>query len=179
MSYALMLLLSDDSAVKVRRLWKLLSEGGVSHYMAHSQYTPHVTLIGCEDIISTERCRKTLSMVANECAQLSLKFVGHDIFTEPEGVLFYAVERTVELNSLHDLAEKSSPEWAKGLSKFYMKDTWLPHCTLACKLTREKLDLATKFLASEKPLLTATCNKMALVEVPSASRLVEFDLRKS
>ncbi len=136
-------LLDDASAQDVHRLWAELERTYGLREAARSVPYPHVSYHLAEDY-NLARIGALMRHVARQIAPFTICVTGLGAFTAHEPVLYLAVERSAELNALHETiwrALADEPGAARTSSPLYESASWIPHVTLAQRdLTSGALD---------------------------------------
>lgn len=136
-------LLDDASAQAVRALWAELARAHGLREAARSVPFPHVSYHLARDY-DLARIGAVMRRVAEQVAPFTMRILGLGAFREFEPVLYLAVERTAELDALHEtlwreLAADTSVSHEPA--ELYASASWIPHVTLAQRdLTPETLE---------------------------------------
>ena len=162
MRCAIELIFDTNSQNILRQLRKRLSDNGV-----HDEATPlsHVTIADIE--IGEERIEETKRIVSEFAAThtrlpLVLSQVGS--FMTKENVLFYAPTVTEELVLFNEEMIRLLGQHGVECGRYYTKDNWVPHCTLAIRLTDAELKKGFGLLKDNSILpLAVTCDKIDIL----------------
>jgi 2'-5' RNA ligase len=173
MTYAVDLNLDAQSSATVRRIWERLAAQGISDFMHRVEVSPHLCLAGYDDA-DEARLAEVFAEFCEAAAPLPIEFHSVGVFPQPEPVLFLAPRPSAALMerhaAFHALAEKAGLE----SHPYYRPANWVPHCTLAMRITSEALPRAfaeIAELAEAWQPLAATLNAAELVSYYPVRRL--------
>ena len=137
MKCAIELLFNEESQVKINKLRKTLSENGV-----HDEAVPtnHVSLADIE--INEEDLKKVKELLnkfskSHKAIKLVLSSVGS--FMTKENVLFLTPTMTDNLICYNDEIVYELKKIGVVCGKYYTKNNWQPHCTVAIRLSDQEL----------------------------------------
>jgi 2'-5' RNA ligase len=153
MSFAIELYFDEDAEAVVLAAWKAMADAGISTALLDGVQRPHVTL-GVSDEIS-QTFKNALALFAKEIAPFDLTLSHLGAFNTAEGVVFIAPTPTRALLDLHKRFHTFFDEHAGKKWPLYLPGAWVPHCTLAFRLTPEQLQHAFAIAAGIK--LPMTC----------------------
>jgi 2'-5' RNA ligase len=160
MSFAIELYFDEDAEAVVLEAWKAMADAGISTAMLDGVQRPHVTLGVCDEISQT--FKNALALFAKEITPFDLSLSSVGVFNSAEGVVFLAPTVTRSLLDLHQrfhvfLDQHSAKKWP-----LYLPGAWVPHCTLALRLTPEQLQQAFAIAAT--------------IKLPMMCRIIEIGL---
>ena len=137
MKCAIQLIFSEEYQTQINSIRRVLAERGV-----HDEAVPvnHISLADIEvdesELIKVEQILNDFAS-SHKCLNLVLSSVG--TFMSKENVLFIAPTMTEELMKYND--ELVSMLASKNIKcgKYYTKNNWQPHCTIAIRLSDNEL----------------------------------------
>ena len=179
MKCAVQLVFSEKDQQSIGELRKVLVDGGV-----HDDAVPinHVSLTDIEiDEDKLPEVGDFLKSFADSHEQIKLILGFAGSFMTNENVLFLAPTMTEDLL-------RYTEEWLSGLKKlgiesgkYYTKDNWQPHCTLAIRLTDDELFEGFKLIKNSKVLpLEVLVDRVDLLKYSPRpfEEIMSFDLQK-
>jgi 2'-5' RNA ligase len=161
MSFAVELYFDEAAEKTLREAWKAMADAGISTALLDGIQRPHVTL-GVSDEIS-QTFKNALALFAKEIAQFELSLSSVGAFNTAEGVIFLAPTPTRALLDLHKRFHAFFDEHAGKKWPLYLSGTWVPHCTLAFRLTPEQLRRGFDIAAEIKLPLTCRIIEIGLL----------------
>lgn len=159
MSFAVELYFDEVAEKTLREAWKSMADAGISTALLDGVQRPHVTLGACDEISQT--FKNALALFAKETAPFDLSSVG--AFITAEGVIFLAPTVTRPLLDLHTRFHAFFDEHAGKKWPLYLPGAWVPHCTLAFRLTPEQLRQGFDIAAEIKLPLTCRIIEIGLL----------------
>jgi 2'-5' RNA ligase len=171
MPYAVELFFDAATEAAIRRYCDTITDSGEL-----PNGRPHVSLGGCRDLRDAAALIRALEILAAEQTgplPVSLSYLG--VFPGDEGVMFHGITVTTPLLLLHRRFHAQFAPTAIDWSPFYQPGLWVPHCTLAYGLSRERLPQALAGLQTlVPPMLSGLLTSIALVEIPSGDERAVF-----
>ncbi len=181
MPYAVELFFDQRTDAAVRKLWKWLSDEGISTELASSDSIPHISLGGFNDLdgMQTAQVTETLQSLAESAGSFPLTFSGIEGFVAT-GVIFLAVEPSPALDDLHESFYEALGDLRHHLWPLYAPGTWVPHCTVAIDLqpcTRSVVNEMRRALGGHIELpWQLMVERMGLVKFRPIAHQVSFSL---
>ncbi|MBE3590743.1 MAG: 2'-5' RNA ligase family protein [Firmicutes bacterium] len=109
-----------------------------------------------------------LREVAREAKPMTVRTRGLGVFEGDAPVVFVAVERTRDLEELHEALWERLLPLATSASPYYRTGTWVPHITLAQHdIDRERLLAVNEFLSKADLDWTVRVANLAVIEQPA------------
>lgn len=177
MPYAIEMFFDKNSDAYIRQIWRTLKENDISSFMHDSGNTPHISLAVFNKLDVSDADQKLHDFSAR-MPKFQIPLVNIGTFPTGEGVLFLSPVVTEELlhfhKALHDLFnDAKDDQWP-----FYLPGLWIPHCTLALNLTREKLHEAFDAVLSTHKPLGVEVDRIGLVEFHPVKVIKEYKLKE-
>jgi 2'-5' RNA ligase len=173
MTYAVDLNLDAQSSATVRGLWERLAARGISDFMHRVEVSPHICLASYENA-DEARLIEVFAEFCEVATPLPIEFHSVGVFPQPEPVLFLAPRPSTALierhAAFHGLADKAGLE----CHPYYRPANWVPHCTLAMRVTSAAVPRAfaeIAELAEAWQPLAATLSAAELVSYYPVRRL--------
>jgi 2'-5' RNA ligase len=143
--YAVELFLEAPFEEYVRGIWKGLSEGNISSEMQDIlDLRPHITLAVYDDIPNLDSYLARFTHYFENVQEISLKFDVLALFPT-SGTLFLNPTVTEELLGMHKEYHRYFDELIELANPYSIPKNWDPHCTLAIRLSQEKIIEAMKY----------------------------------
>lgn len=137
--YSVELFVNDELDKYVKKVWLGLKKNKISSFMQDIEgKKPHITLAVYHEIVEIE----------SFIAKFNAFFAGRptmdfriDVLAAfpASGTLFLSPTITEELLIFHKQFQVAFSEYKHTADPYYLPGNWNPHCTLATKLTPEKL----------------------------------------
>ena len=150
----------------VESLWHQLEAGcGLSGVKVTP--LPHFSWQIAEDYPEPET-QTILQTMAYKTGPFTIRTGGLGIFSGPQPVVFVSIARSTELNQLHEQLWQQFKTSAKGLSRYYNPQRWMPHITLIFgEETTEALNCGLSKLTSQVFDWEIEVNNLAFVSQTS------------
>jgi 2'-5' RNA ligase len=173
MSYAVDLNLDARSSATVRRIWERLAAQGISDFMAGVDVSPHLCLASYERA-DEARLADVFAQFCDEATPLPVEFHNVGVFPRPEPILFLAPRVSAALIDRHAAFHALAEDAGLECHPYYRPANWVPHCTLAMRMTAAALprcfaEIAD--LADAWQPLAATLNAAELVSYYPVRRI--------
>ena len=176
MKCAIELIFDEESQNKLNKLRKMLHNNGV-----HNEAVPtnHVSIadVETEDINNLKRI---VNEFANETNKFDITLCIAGSFMTSENVLFYSPTMTDELLKSNERITQKLKLNNFECNKFYTKDNWFPHCTLAIRLSDDELKRGIALLKDNNILpLRVRCEKVDILDYsnkPNYNQVAIYDL---
>ena len=99
------------------------------------------------------------------------------LFPEGNGVAFIQPLVTAALLTLQREAHAIASRHGVPASPYFAPDGWVPHCTMAWKVARERVLEAAGFLLGRTLPLRGTVAAIGVIDTPAEVELRRFELR--
>jgi 2'-5' RNA ligase len=163
-AYALVAYLNNETEDEFNRLWKYLSENNITQYGAETKNKrPHITIADYENL-DKERFVNLLSKfyLDKSKIEISLNILGAFI---KSGTLYLAPTLSTELLYFHKNHHNYFKEFDENENSFYLPEGWIPHCTIASRLSDDDMMQAYKYCKNHSNINYAKLNEIALIEI--------------
>jgi 2'-5' RNA ligase len=141
----------------VRGLWQAQVDAGLPSFMPETDYPPHMTLLLAEDG-NFDGLREAFTRLAGGMKPLPVKFLALGVFSAEYGVVYLAPVVTHSLLELHSTIWNAAVPNLSRVFDYYYPGVWVPHVTLANRLSTDHLGPVTSFLACSAWPRSATIN---------------------
>lgn len=175
MPFAVELYFDEASTACIREWWQRLGEIGFSS-MIDCGARPHVSLAVCEQI-DMPAATALVGDFAAKAASFELSLASCGLFHGDPAVLFLAPKVTASLLDWHARFHEVFPSVATGLWTHYLPVHWVPHCTLATRIPKERIGVALDGIRGVELPLQCQVTSVGLVELRPVKLLCEYALR--
>ncbi len=145
MSYAITLSFDEATDIAIRKAWWQLADAGLSEFMLHSKFDPHVTLEIYEQV-DMPALQAALSSFLATATPIPVKFSHLGVFPGAEGAIFLGLTWHRALMDFHTSFCQMVSSFLSGANEYYLPETWVPHVTLAYGLKEDQVGRAINFL---------------------------------
>ncbi|MGD6967489.1 2'-5' RNA ligase family protein [Rossellomorea vietnamensis] len=162
--YGLIALFDEKTEKTVRGIWKELKEQSISDYAYEViDRIPHITLASCRSI-KEDSFIDRMEEVYHTQKLVDITFNSLGSFMK-SGSLFLFPVVTEELTNLHSSYYEAFKEFKVKNNPLYESDEWVPHCTLANRLSVKKLAEAFTYCSTNVGVVSGAINEIALIKV--------------
>ncbi len=148
----------------IKKLWKNLSEKDITQYGIKTKgKRPHITIADYDNLDKNKFINLLNDFYNNkQSIDIELGTLGTFINTE---TLFIAPTLSTELFNFHKEHHNHFKEFNNNEKSFYIQGKWMPHCTIASRLSEENMLQAFKYCKSNLQRIYGQISEVALVEV--------------
>jgi 2'-5' RNA ligase len=171
--FAIVLDLDDLAAAGVRQLIRRLAPVAAP---AAANVPPHVTLAACRNL-DVEAFRAWLAEIATRTPVVATTLASLGVFPGEGGVIFLAPtisRRLVELQ-LQMLSHLQEPGEVE-IEPYWLPGQWMPHCTLATGIPRERMATALGLVYEVLRPISASLTRLSVFDIEPPRLLFAFDL---
>ena len=162
--YALLAYFDYETELQLKQLWGELHELGITDYgIAVKDRRPHLTLADYQDI-NIEKLSSMVYQYFHHQVQVPIRFNILGSFIGRK-MLYLAPTMTKQLLDLHGNYHESFKEFNQNENSYYLPDCWVPHCTIAGRLTDETMMQAFEYCQKNIPCTHTKITEVGLVEV--------------
>jgi 2'-5' RNA ligase len=155
---------------RVREIWKLLSETGISSTLHEGPYRPHITLGLYEELDRSAFAHALRASMRNR-AGLPVVLPSIGVFHNDPPTLFLGVTVSPALLDLHDRVHRLSTAHGAGPRDYFLPGRWNPHCTLAPAVEPTTLAKAIVLLSDLELPLTGSIERLGIIDTPAEVEL--------
>lgn len=161
--YALIALFDEKTEQAIKEIWKDLKENSISSYAYEVEdRRPHITLASYNDINMPEFV-KQLDEFYNDKPTLDITLNSIGSFLN-SGALFFSPTVTRPLIEFHSNHHKYFKQYNENPNSLYLPDSWIPHCTLANRLSPQKLSEAFNYCSIRYSTIYGKIKEVALID---------------
>ncbi|KLV14435.1 hypothetical protein CHH55_23935 [Niallia circulans] len=164
--YAVVALFNPELEQSIKTIWEGLESNGISYYAREVEdRVPHITIANYKEIPVRNFINKMRTFYKDkEKVRLDFQTVGSFINTK---TLFYSPTITEELLDLHSNHHRNFASFIDDKESVYLPGKWIPHCTLANRLSEEKLQDAYNYCLKINEKLKGEINRIGLIRIDS------------
>lgn len=164
--YWIVALFDEQTEQSIANIWKELSDNEISFYgEEYKDGRPHLTLGSYEELDKDEYMR-LLEKFYSDKSSFDITFNTIGSFLN-YNTLFLSPTMTKELMEFQNQHHEYFKKFSDAANAYYLPDQWIPHCTLANKLSDEKLSEAFHFCLRRHQTLHGKITEIALIELAS------------
>ncbi len=169
MNYAIELVFDDESQNTINKLRKLLNENGVHDEAVKLN---HIS-IGDYRTNDIEGLKSKVLKFSEMVEPFEITLCAAGTFMTKENVIFLVPIMTEKLKSVHKKFIDFMSDFDGKLNQYYDIDRWMPHCTIAIRLTDEELFKGIKLLKNNIKLpIKVKLEKIDIINYPFNSILI-------
>ncbi len=161
--HALVAFLDDTADRKIRALWQALQDSGIP---AGSRIAPHITLAAGASIPAKARAAVRTEIELLALPGVWLSTLG--TFPNPTNVLMLAAVVDTELIAVHSAVHDGLAGKVHHPSALHLPGSWVPHCTLAERITPAQLAAGFARLHPVAPI-RATLGPVVVLDTATGS----------
>jgi 2'-5' RNA ligase len=167
--YWVIALFNGKTEELIQEIWKELTFKNISYYEDEiNDARPHIT-IGSYKELDKESYIKALKEYYEHKKPIDITFNTVGSFLN-FGTLFFSPTITRELLNFHTDHHEFFHEFNETANPLYLPDKWIPHCTLANKLSPEKLSQGFKHCLERGDSIEGKITGIALIELVDDSK---------
>ncbi|TLS36183.1 2'-5' RNA ligase family protein [Pseudalkalibacillus caeni] len=156
-------LFDDETEETIKKIWEELSVNSISFYSDEvKDARPHITF-GSYYNLNKHEYIKMMDDYYDDKQSIKITFNTLGSFLNYQ-TLFLAPTITNELITFHSNHHKYFEKFNSNANEYYLPDQWIPHCTLANKISPEKLSEAFNYCLKRNHTIHGSINEIALLE---------------
>ncbi len=166
--FAVIALFDKHTEDFIRRIWIELEEHSISSYAFEIENRrPHITLASYTNLDLEDFISQLDDFYENKpVIPISFSSVGTFLKT---GIIYYSPTMTSQLYTLHRSHHQHFGLFLESDS-LYSPEQWIPHCTLANRLSHNQL-LAAFSYCSQQPKLDGKIEAISIIEVTDTGKI--------
>ena len=176
MAIAVSLWFDTALEARVRELWRELAAAGVGSSLFDGRYRPHITLGVCE-IARLDELEAALHVWVAGKQPFGVQFQSVGLFPGGEGVVFLQPTATAALRTAQGEIFALVSSLGAQASPYFDPDRWVPHCTMAWGVPRDRVLKAADILLEKALPLEGTIAALGMIDTPAEVELRRFDFR--
>ncbi|PFA67071.1 hypothetical protein CN378_11885 [Bacillus sp. AFS015802] len=162
--YWVIALFDDKTEKLIKGIWEELTIKNISYYEEEiNDARPHITIGSYTHLDKTAYIEALDSYYEHKRSfNITLNTVGSFLNF---GTLFLSPTVTKELLNFHSSHHEYFQAFSETANPLYLPDNWIPHCTLANKLSPDKLAEGFEHCLNRGDLIEAKITGIALIEL--------------
>ncbi|MBS4174704.1 2'-5' RNA ligase family protein [Bacillus sp. FJAT-49736] len=161
--YGFIALLDKETEDSIKDIWRELKLRSISSYAEEVENRqPHITLASYNQLDQGDFIQ-WMDQFYDSTPQVEITFNSLGTFLN-SGTLFLAPTISESLSNLHRNHHDNFNKYKDNPNSLYLPGKWIPHCTLANRLTHEKLMEAFTYCFGKINTIQASITKVALIE---------------
>jgi 2'-5' RNA ligase len=177
--YGVIALFDEKSEQFIKDIWRNLRDLGISNYAYEVEdRRPHLTLASYTNL-DLEAFKKKMNRVYENQRVLPVTFSSIGSFIG-SGTLFFSPTITKNLMDFHLQYHLQLEGFTNDPDSIYLPDKWIPHCTIANRLSPRKLSEAFHFCSYKGEAFSAFIQEVALIDASQKNKapiLYSIELR--
>jgi len=162
--YALIACYDKKTEDTFKELWKYLYDNEISDYgFSKSNMRPHITIADYYDIDEIEIVTD-LKKYYSEVPSISISFNQVATFIGST-TIYFAPTMSEELIDFHKNYHQNFAKFNSDECKYYLPGVWVPHNTIASRLTNENINLIFDYCRENYNVIEAIIQSISLIEV--------------
>jgi 2'-5' RNA ligase len=175
MAYAVEMLFDDDTNAIIMEMWQELKNSKISSYMIRSKSKPHITL-SIFDSVDLNELNQRVEKFSEITSACPIKFDSIGVFPDDTGVVYLQPVVSPELLNIHRSFNLMTNEFDEFKWTHYLPGNWVPHCSMALNITKEKVLQAVSCLLEKFSPFEAQIQSLAVIRFPPIEHLKMYDL---
>lgn len=162
--YGIIAFFDNKTEEFLRQIWRELVDNSISFYSEESgDKRPHITIADYNKI-DEEKFIDSMDEFygSKEEVEITLSTLGTFLNS---GTLFISPTLSKDLLDFHNGHHEYFKAYNDDPNSFYLPSKWIPHCTIANRLSHEKLIEAFDFCSRKIGMIKATISEIALIKV--------------
>ncbi|MGG0731207.1 2'-5' RNA ligase family protein [Bacillus paramycoides] len=161
--YAIVAFFDDSTEQYLEEIWRELREHSISNYSIETKdKRPHITLASY-DYLDKESFMKDMDKFYDSKSKVEIVFSVLGVFFNT-GTLFISPTSSKALLDFHNNHHEYFNTYNIEPNSLYIPGNWIPHCTIANRLSPDKLTEAFTYCSQKIDKLKAQIKKVSLLE---------------
>ncbi|MGE7924176.1 2'-5' RNA ligase family protein [Viridibacillus arvi] len=162
--YGLIAIFDEQTEQIIKDIWKELKEKSISFYAYEVEdRIPHITLASYNDL-NLSYLTKQLDVYYEGKQAIDITFNTIGSFLN-SGALFLSPTVTAGLIELHTNHHKNFNQFNDDPNSMYLPNRWIPHCTIANRLSPENLSKAFDYCSKRNATISGQIKEIVLINV--------------
>ncbi|MFB7141122.1 2'-5' RNA ligase family protein [Gottfriedia sp. NPDC056225] len=162
--YGVVALFDEKTEKMIRDIWSELRESSISFYADEViDRKPHITLASYNQLNLSKFTEQMDKLYENELEiNITLNSIGSFLNT---GIFYYSPIVTKDLIEFHENFHAQFKQFNDNPKSMYLPGSWVPHCTLANRLTPEKLSEAYNYCLDRNDPIVGKIQEIGVIEL--------------
>ena len=176
MAFGILLYFDPVTEQRITAIRDLLTLRGVSPIPAYLRTRPHISL-GLFEGPYPARLTDQIRRFAQGADAINVQFGSVGMFPTQEGVVFLAAIVTKQLLHLHERMYAEVALSGHYTEQSYLPGKWVPHCTLAIRLTGKEIHKVIDICRGEQVYMDGQITEIGGIEYPPVQEVGTYKLR--
>lgn len=160
--YAIVAHFDRETETIINKIWSDLSTHSISKYAEEiPDRRPHITLASYKNL-NLEGFIPVFDDYYQSQNRLPLTFNMLGTFLK-SSALFLTPTPSIKLLNFHTQHHQHFDQYNDNPNSLYLPDRWIPHCTIANRLSSGKLEEAFTFCSKNLPIIHAQIKEVAII----------------
>ncbi|MFD1737903.1 2'-5' RNA ligase family protein [Bacillus salitolerans] len=148
----------------IKEIWHELRERNISSYAFEVEdRKPHITIATYRDVNNKEFFKRMDDVYeGTQAVDITFESIGSFLNS---GALYFAPTVTRKLNDLHVSHHRHFVQFNDIPDSLYLPNYWIPHCTIANRLSSENLTKAFEYCTNCYSKIEGRIDKIAVIDV--------------
>ncbi|XP_010254520.1 PREDICTED: uncharacterized protein LOC104595482 [Nelumbo nucifera] len=160
---------------QVLKAWNVLARRQISTQLIEMESRPHITLFS-SPALDPPKLENVVKTFASKQEPLALSFSSIGSFPNEANILFLAPTPTLSLLQFHSQLCDALKKEGVEISEDYSPDSWVPYCSVAQQVPKNRMAEAFSVLRDLKLPVTGYAMDIGLVEFSPVRELFSFPL---
>lgn len=164
--YGFIATFDERTEQSIKEIWKELKDESISFYAYEVENrTPHITLASYNNLNEMEFIKRMTSVYDN-MSTIDIRFNTIGSFFN-SGTLLLLPVMTTDIFRLHTNHHEYFESFNDNPRSLYLPNDWIPHCTIANRLTSEKLKEAFSYCSNRQYSIVGKIKELSLIKISS------------
>lgn len=162
--YGVLACFDNETEKYFKNLWQQLVDNNISYYSEEvKDRRPHITIADYNKL-DEKKFIEDMDKFYNSKPKIQVTLSVLGTFLN-SGTLFIAPALSKELLNFHNRYHECFEQYNDEPSSFYLPDKWIPHCTIANRLSQEKLLGAFNYCSQKIGVIKAQISELSLIKI--------------
>lgn len=162
--YGVLAYFDENTEKFLKGIWKGLVYNSISYYSEEvKDRRPHITIADYNNIEENEFI-ESMDNYYDIKSKIDVRLSVLGTFLN-SGALFISPTMSKELIGFHNSHHENFKRFNDDLDSLYLPGKWIPHCTIANRLTQDKLVEAFNYCTKNIDTIHAKISEVALIKV--------------
>ncbi|WP_066501297.1 2'-5' RNA ligase family protein [Abyssisolibacter fermentans] len=162
--YGVLAYFDSETEKYFKNLWQQLVDNNISYYSEEvKDRRPHITIADYNKL-DEKKFIKDMDKFYNSKPKIQVTLSVLGTFLN-SGTLFIAPTLSKELLNFHNRYHEYFEQYNDEPSSFYLPDKWIPHCTIANRLSQKKLLDAFNYCSQNIGIIKAQISELTLIKI--------------
>lgn len=176
MPFAIVLYFFEDQQIPIKKIQQEIAARKISDFAQKFSVGPHITLAIFAELLC-DKCERELKTLTRQTQSLNLSMSHIGIFNNDDAVVFLAPSVLSKLLDFHLLLHEKLMGVGVNPWENYLPGNWVPHCTLAMDLKKNRVPEAVRISQNLSLPLQLSTKSLGVVEFEPMTAFFTFDFQ--